>query len=183
VPYFPDKIRYDRNHHESLNYQGINYLIHNPHELLSKLSAKHQTVANYSMIVYLNPQITDIEVTLNGYEPKRFETILRFLVFEKLQFCRRGCYLKAEKHLKFFTKYTKNSCKSECLSNRTVAVCGCAQFFMVREKSTRICGVNDMKCYKKVEEESHQEDFCECLLECGEIQYRTKQQQNNFAKY
>jgi Amiloride-sensitive sodium channel len=54
-----------------------------------------------------------------------------------------------------------------------MAVCGCAQFFMVRDVSTRICGVSDMKCYQKVEEESESKDLCECYLECGEIEYKT----------
>jgi hypothetical protein len=54
---------------------------------------------------------------------------------------------------------------------------------MVREVSTKVCGVNDMKCYKKVEEESRDQDRCECLLECGEVIYKTEQQQNEFVKY
>jgi acid-sensing ion channel, other len=94
----------------------------------------------------------------------------------------RGCFLDNEKPLKFFKKYMKNNCRSECLSNRTVADCGCAQFFMVRDVSTRVCGVLDMKCYKKVEEESQNEDWCECLTECGEIEYKTEQQLKIFNK-
>jgi hypothetical protein len=75
----------------------------------------------------------------------------------------------------------KNNCRFECLANKTVAVCGCAQFFMVRDTTQRICGVNDMKCYKTVEEESS-EDSCDCLLECGEIEYKTEQRQNDFSQ-
>jgi hypothetical protein len=54
---------------------------------------------------------------------------------------------------------------------------------MVREVSTRICGVADMKCYKKVEEESYEQDWCTCYLGCGEIVYKTEQQQNDFVRY
>jgi hypothetical protein len=54
---------------------------------------------------------------------------------------------------------------------------------MVREVSTRVCGVQDMKCYKKVEEESKDQDRCECLLECEEIEYKSEQQLKIFDKY
>jgi hypothetical protein len=90
--------------------------------------------------------------------------------------------LADEKPLKFFKIYTKNNCRSECLANRTLAVCGCAQFYMVRDASTRVCGVADMKCYKKVDEESQNEDWCKCYLECGEVQYKTELQQNEFVE-
>jgi hypothetical protein len=53
---------------------------------------------------------------------------------------------------------------------------------MVRENKTRVCGLNDMKCYKKVEKKFGEENYCECLLECGEIVYKTEEQQNNFAR-
>jgi hypothetical protein len=71
VSYVPSKAYYDRNHHESHNYQGLNYYIHNPYELVSHLSAKHQTIANYSIVVNVNPQMTIIDEALKAYEPKR----------------------------------------------------------------------------------------------------------------
>jgi hypothetical protein len=52
---------------------------------------------------------------------------------------------------------------------------------MVKEKSTRICGVSDMKCYKKVEGDSQTQDWCNCYLECGEIEYKTEQKQDEFV--
>jgi hypothetical protein len=53
---------------------------------------------------------------------------------------------------------------------------------MVREPSKRVCGLQDMKCYKRVEEESLNLDWCDCYLECGEIEYKSEQQQNEFLK-
>jgi hypothetical protein len=157
--YRTDRLLYTK-HHESFDYEGVNYLIHNPFEMFSRDSKLHQTVANHSITVYLNPVKTIIDEALEAYEPLK-----------------RGCYLKAEKPLKYFKIFTKNNCRSECLANKTLAVCGCAQFFMVRDVSTRVCGVNDMKCYKKVDEESENHDWCECLIECGEIEYKTERKQ------
>jgi hypothetical protein len=173
----------DKNHHETFDYQGVKFLIHNPYELFSKQSASHTTVANSSMIVYLNPQKTIIDEVLQKYNPKRFEMNLKRIDDSSFFVSRRGCYLEKEKPLKFFKKYMRNNCKSECLANRTVAVCGCAQFFMVREPSTRICGVNDMKCYKEVEKQLQNQDECDCLLECGEIEYWTDQKLKEFFRF
>jgi hypothetical protein len=61
----------DQNHHKSFDYQGVKFLIHNPYEMFSKLSASHTTIANSSMVVFLNPQTTIIDEVLKGYEPKR----------------------------------------------------------------------------------------------------------------
>jgi amiloride-sensitive sodium channel len=54
---------------------------------------------------------------------------------------RRGCYFVAdgvehgedERILKYFNIYTKGNCKQECLINRTLEICGCVQFFMIRK--------------------------------------------------
>jgi hypothetical protein len=169
------------NHHETYNHQGINYYIHSPYELISRETASHQSIVNHSLIIYLSPQKTLIDKALEEYSPERYHLLL-WKPLELVDVFRRGCYLKMEKSLKFFKIYTRNNCRSECLANKTVAVCGCAQFYMVREVSTRVCGLQDMKCYKKVEEASLENDWCECYFDCGEIEYRTEQQQNDFAQ-
>jgi hypothetical protein len=71
VSFIPSKQFYDKNHHETFNYQGVNYYIHSPYETVTKFAAKHQTIANHSMIVYLNPRKTIIDEALKNYEPKR----------------------------------------------------------------------------------------------------------------
>jgi hypothetical protein len=53
---------------------------------------------------------------------------------------------------------------------------------MVRDIGSKVCGVADMYCYKKIEEEQQMHDSCDCYLECGDIEYKTEQQQNEFVK-
>lgn len=62
----------DFNHHESFDYQGLNYLIHSPYELFSKTSTVHQSIVNHSIIIHLNPQKTIIDAALENYKPKKF---------------------------------------------------------------------------------------------------------------
>jgi hypothetical protein len=61
----------DPNHHEKFNYQGLNYFIHSPYELVSRDSAFHQTIANHSIIVHLNPRKMIIDEALESYPPER----------------------------------------------------------------------------------------------------------------
>jgi hypothetical protein len=43
-------------HHKTFDYQGVNYLIHSPYDMLSKRLALHRTINKHSIIVYLNPK-------------------------------------------------------------------------------------------------------------------------------
>jgi hypothetical protein len=62
----------DENHHQSFNYQGVKFIIHNPYEHFSKESAIVTTVANTSTIVYLNPKLTMIDEIIENYDSRRF---------------------------------------------------------------------------------------------------------------
>jgi hypothetical protein len=174
---------FDVNHHEKFTTQGLKYFIHQPFEMLSRNMIKHESIVNHSMIIYVNPQKMIINEALESYEPQRFVKTAEdsFKLISSCPF-RRNCYLPNEKPLKFFKFYTKNNCRSECLANRTMAACGCAQFYMVRDVEARICGVADMKCFKKIEDKQKTHDPCECYIECGEIEYKTEQQQNEFVQ-
>jgi hypothetical protein len=57
----------DTNHHQSHIYQGAKYFIHSPYEMFSSDSVSHQTIYRHHMIVYLSPQKTIIDETLESY--------------------------------------------------------------------------------------------------------------------
>lgn len=44
----------------------------------------------------------------------------------------RGCYLKSERQLRFYKHYTSANCRMECLTNFTLARCGCVKYSMPR---------------------------------------------------
>jgi len=50
--------------------------------------------------------------------------------------------------------------------------CGCVEFFMIRNSSTRICSANEQNCYMKAEEEfEKQKSACGCLVPCEYAKY------------
>lgn len=42
----------------------------------------------------------------------------------------RHCYFNPERQLQFFQEYNQHNCELECLSNFTLAKCGCVEFSM-----------------------------------------------------
>jgi acid-sensing ion channel, other len=89
----------------------------------------------------------------------------------------RLCYMDGERKLKFFKAYTKQNCEIECFSNISVEVCGCVSFDVVRNQTTKVCGLEESKCVKalvnelKFTEQSDRKESCECLQTCNLINY------------
>jgi acid-sensing ion channel, other len=156
----------DENHHSSSTFLGVNYFFHSPYEMFTKNSKHFQSSPSNALIMYIDPQLTLIEDALKDYPPER-----------------RGCYLQNEKPLRYFKKFTKGNCRSECLINSTLQKCGCVQFFMIRDLETRVCGINDMMCYRQVEDSLQRDNLCSCYLECGEIVYSLSVHRMEFTKY
>lgn len=42
----------------------------------------------------------------------------------------RQCYFDSERKLRFYRNYTQTNCEVECLTNHTLAQCGCVKFSM-----------------------------------------------------
>jgi acid-sensing ion channel, other len=77
--------------------------------------------------------------------------------------------------LKFFKVYNRANCEHECLAQITLNACNCVQFYMVRNSSTRICGVADEKCFRKIEESFEVEkEKCKCLQPCERVKYEVE---------
>ena len=64
----------------------------------------------------LQPKITTTDESLRRFSPKE-----------------RNCYFEDERKLKYFLKYTKNKCEEECWSDLSFEICGCVEFYGIRE--------------------------------------------------
>uniref|UniRef100_A0A182ILL5 Pickpocket n=1 Tax=Anopheles atroparvus TaxID=41427 RepID=A0A182ILL5_ANOAO len=93
---------------------------------------------------------------------------------------KRQCYFNDERKLRFFRVYNEQNCEFECLTNFTLALCGCVTFAMPRQNSTRVCGSHEMKCYQsavttlmELDEISTEADHepCGCLPACTSLKY------------
>ncbi|BES98474.1 Amiloride-sensitive sodium channel [Nesidiocoris tenuis] len=99
---------------------------------------------------------------------------------------KRNCYFEAEKRLFFYKTYNQRSCILECEANYTIALCGCVQYYMPKNETTRICGRNDAKCasnaqrkldisindaFQNLSAKGIDVPICACLPGCFELSY------------
>lgn len=58
------------------------------------------------------------------------------------------------------------------MSDFMLSRCGCVEFFMIRNTSTRICRANERNCFKKAEDDFEvQVSSCECYEPCEHVKY------------
>lgn len=95
---------------------------------------------------------------------------------------KRKCYFSNERQLKFFKSYTKAQCELECLANFTLRECGCVRFSMPRNRTTRVCDLEDVECYETAHMRWPKHDVmsncsimpCDCFPPCTDIKYVVK---------
>lgn len=68
----------------------------------------------------INPHLTTTASNIHSYQPHV-----------------RGCYLNSERSLQFFKQYSRRNCEVECLTNYTLAQCGCVKFSMPRKNKKK----------------------------------------------
>lgn len=70
---------------------------------------------NQEMVVAIKPDMMTTSEGLRDYDPMR-----------------RQCFFSSERKLAFYKSYTQQNCQIECLTNATLAACGCVAYYMPR---------------------------------------------------
>ncbi|XP_065369031.1 pickpocket protein 28-like [Calliphora vicina] len=99
---------------------------------------------------------------------------------------KRQCYFNNERNLYFFKFYTQNNCQTECLTNYTIAKCGCAKFWMPKPLGIPVCDLSKVTCYTSAAHEleviiakqtaqraidSTVRIMCDCMPACNSLDY------------
>nr|XP_023021889.1 pickpocket protein 28-like [Leptinotarsa decemlineata] len=105
----------------------------------------------------------------------------------------RQCYFADERSLKYFNIYTPDNCRLECLTNYTLNMCGCVNFYMPRTNSTKICGNGKLKCMDEAEYEMKEKEVeimlekssdlnsaCNCMPLCTDLTYDVETARTKF---
>lgn len=107
-----------------------------------------------SVTVSIVPEVVTTDESLRSIEPKN-----------------RNCFFDGEKELKFLRTYSKVNCEMECISDLAMQNCNCTPFYFVRNESTPVCYLNDLKCIK-YNASPKSLRYCGCLARCNTINYR-----------
>ncbi|XP_068914209.1 pickpocket protein 28-like [Tenebrio molitor] len=152
---------------------GFKITLHDPLQLPNFANYYIHVSLNTSVMVGIAPSLTQVSDVVKNLPPQT-----------------RKCYLSREKQLAFYRRYSQINCLTECLSNFTVELCGCAPYYLPRNRSTKICGAVKLECVSDakdqfeidtLEDTMHLENFdydfdfhqsaCDCKPFCAELKY------------
>ncbi|KAG5671285.1 hypothetical protein PVAND_001490 [Polypedilum vanderplanki] len=135
--------------------KGGSMFFHDPYELHTKFSQNYVINEHQNVEIIIEPQIMEVDESLYDENP-----------------ISRNCYFDDERKLKLFKVYTKANCQFECMSELMITRCGCVEFFMIRNKTTRICSASEKVCFDKVRKEfDGYLSNCGCLERCNFVKY------------
>lgn len=151
--------------HPSEVLDGFHLIFHDPFEIPSRHSAHYYTMTNQTLNFLILPELVLHDESIEG---------------DSLE--DRNCYLENERQLKYFKVYNQPNCEHECLSDLMSSTCGCTKFFIVRNNSTRICGLSDSICFNKVDAKflDYFLPSCNCLKNCKTLKYNIEKQSVNY---
>jgi amiloride-sensitive sodium channel len=134
------------------------FVVHSPFELAGSYDQNERIdfYYEYNLEVLITPEIIKTDESLRSFKPKA-----------------RGCYFQGEKTLKFFRIYTRRNCEFECYAKHFIRKLNCVPFFMVRNETTEVCGIQrafdvELEFYRAL----RNAESCQCLDECDSVKYR-----------
>jgi amiloride-sensitive sodium channel len=140
--------------HQELDYacgdslQGYRVMLHTPMTIPRPSKSYFRIPLDQNVIGAIEPVMITTSETIKSYSPQR-----------------RKCYFSKERKLRYFRDYTPTNCKIECITNYTLELCECVNFFMpsencdifnefphhyivLGENGTQICGTAKISCLK-----------------------------------
>ncbi|XP_049547151.1 pickpocket protein 28-like [Anopheles darlingi] len=155
---------------------GFQVQLHSPNQVPQISTENIRAPLNIAFQVRVQPFMITTSANLHSYEADK-----------------RGCFYTHERYLRFFNIYTKRNCEVECLTNLTLALCGCVHFSMPRPADVRICGLGKHACMERVETFVQDQEMesklssgaelpasCNCLPACTFLQYNAEISQAHF---
>lgn len=137
---------------------GFQLMVHDPFEVISESAVNFFAPTGEIFHFHVEPEITSFDESFVDFTPEE-----------------RNCWLPDEKKLDFFKVYNRPNCEHECMAAATLKQCGCVQFYMVRNESTRICSAAEETCFRQVEESSIEiKDKCKCYHSCDSVRFDVK---------
>ncbi|XP_073819614.1 pickpocket protein 28-like [Musca autumnalis] len=153
--------------------RGLKILLHSPDDVQIVGENFVRLSMNRQASIAVKPQMMTTSKAIEQFTPEQ-----------------RQCLMPGERYLKFFKVYTEKNCELECLTNFTLAQCGCVRFAMPRTQDMRVCGVQDIECYGEAASKLSAIYFsgdsqistnkCNCLPACTSLDYEIEISESNF---
>ena len=96
--------------------QGYRVILHTPMTIPRPSQKYFRIPLDQSVIGAIEPVMITTSNRVKGYKSER-----------------RKCFFSFERELRYFKNYTASNCNLECLTNYTLEMCGCVDFYMPRK--------------------------------------------------
>ncbi|BES87540.1 Amiloride-sensitive sodium channel [Nesidiocoris tenuis] len=154
--------------------QGFKILLHNPGEFPLVTERHLRIPLSQEIIAMVQPKVMTTSDGLRPYSPQI-----------------RQCFFPSERYLAHFRIYTQRNCEVECLTNFTLARCGCVNLYMPRNETTPLCGAGSKQCMVDAENELKLVEIeaarnadvnskCNCLQACQSINFDAETSQADY---
>ncbi|CAH1154734.1 unnamed protein product [Phaedon cochleariae] len=156
--------------------KGFSVLLHSPHTIPQLKKNFFSVPLDTAVQAIVKPGMMTTSKEVKNYKTKD-----------------RKCYFTDERFLKYFEIYTPENCQLECLTNQTLEMCNCVNYFMPRHNTTNICGNVMTDCMEKAEflmktreiESQLSEDYptpnsCNCMPICTSLSYQSETSRTPF---
>ncbi|XP_066902139.1 pickpocket protein 28 [Halyomorpha halys] len=154
----------------SKNTTGFKVIIHNPLDVPTSgvrrlIWAKEEPSVystidlktEFKVLVKVEASITSFSNDLLWFPPKK-----------------RECYQSSERYLRYFRIYSDFNCRLECLTNKTLELCNCVDFYMPRVNGTKQCRRVDLPCVFDTIDLFKKRDHCKCYPACFNVRYTSQ---------
>ncbi|KAF2889034.1 hypothetical protein ILUMI_17139, partial [Ignelater luminosus] len=116
--------------------QGFKVAVHHSGQIPNLDKGYFRVGLNQDVAVAVKPRAITTSNALRHYKPEK-----------------RKCYFEGEKTLKYFKIYDQQNCLMECLTNYTLAYCGCVGYFMPRKwiinQFMKVCELELVYCMEQ----------------------------------
>ncbi|CAH1644604.1 unnamed protein product [Spodoptera littoralis] len=138
-------------------YYGVKVLLSDPNDYPETTVLYRYVTFGESVDIKVEPMVFQSDSNVRRVEPQY-----------------RGCWFHDEVLLSHTNRYSYETCVTECKMKNYMDACDCVPYKYPREKSTRICDFEDLKCLNNVTvNRSTMEMKCEpiCYMECRDKKY------------
>ncbi|KAL0840007.1 hypothetical protein ABMA28_015334 [Loxostege sticticalis] len=150
--------------YSNVPFYGAKILVSDPFDFPETTTMYQYIAPGESLDLKIEPKIFQTDNELKKVDPKK-----------------RRCWFHDEVNLEHTNRYSHETCSTECKMQTYMDICGCIPYKYPKERSKRICELEDLKCLNNVTAYVSQKDMnCHppCYMECADKKFSIRQDTN-----
>ncbi|CAH0626876.1 unnamed protein product [Chrysodeixis includens] len=138
-------------------YYGVKVILSDPNDYPETTVLYRYITLGESVDIKVEPQVFQSDLSIRAIDPEK-----------------RECWFHDEASLGHTDRYSYETCRTECKMKNYLDKCQCVPYKYPRDKTTRICELQDLNCLNNVTvHQSNDKMKCDpvCFMECWDKKY------------